>query len=402
MHIAWVNERAAPVGGCERYVQDTVALLSSVEVRAGANPVRSTLLYGVDGWTEPAFVDGFDAAFPVVDLERQLTDINPDVVYVHRAPRDWLAVLARVRVPRVVFFHDHRLFCLREHKYTVIGKRTCTRPVGAHCYPCGGFVHRRDGRLGLRSLGGLRAEQALVKQFDRFVVGSRYMAGHIHAHGFDRTRTLVAPLFVHSDVASSIDDVHGSGASNPFDRSPNTVVFAGQLVTGKGLDVLLHALVRMHHHVRVTVLGDGPQRDSLIALSRSLGVAGRVMFRGRVPAVDVRLAMRTATCVVVPSRAPETFALVGPEALAVGTPVVATEVGGTGEWLTHDVTGLAVPAGDADALARALDRVIDEPDAARARARTGQQWVREQLAPVRHIERLMAMFDGLCTHRSHR
>ena len=143
LHVLWINDEAGPVGGCERYIEDTVRMLRE-------RGVRNTLLYSVAGASDPTFLEVFDAAFPVLDLASQLEEIGADVAYVHRIER--LGELADLRVlgmtphPVLRFFHDHALFCLREHKYTLLGKKTCTRKTGLHCYTCGGFV-REAGQL---------------------------------------------------------------------------------------------------------------------------------------------------------------------------------------------------------------------------------------------------------------
>ncbi|MCA9583513.1 MAG: hypothetical protein KC416_17055, partial [Myxococcales bacterium] len=104
MHIAWVNERADFVGGAERYVARVAELLR-------ARGHRNTLLYSVSGWTEPRFTQHFDGAFPLVDGERQLRELAPDVLFVHQLRgRTEVANLLRARVPSVRFFHDHALF----------------------------------------------------------------------------------------------------------------------------------------------------------------------------------------------------------------------------------------------------------------------------------------------------
>jgi glycosyltransferase involved in cell wall biosynthesis len=281
------------------------------------------------------------------------------------------------------FFHDHRLFCLREHKYTAIGQRTCTQKSGWHCYSCLGFLNRSDKWPGVRlsSLGALRRAQEAQRSLDGFVVGSRYMARHLAAHGLAGDRTHVIPLFV--EPATVVPAVP---------RASDTLLFVGQLVRGKGLDRLLRALPRLSHPARLDVVGDGRQRDELQRLAHQLGVADRVQFHGRVEPEELPRFYRRATALVVPSRAPETFALVGPEAMQHGTPVVATAVGGTGEWLEDGVTGLAVAAdvspGD---LAGTIDRLLAHPDVARALGRQGQAVCAERFTPDRHVDALLGL-----------
>ncbi|MCQ6458653.1 glycosyltransferase family 4 protein, partial [Vibrio parahaemolyticus] len=69
-----------------------------------------------------------------------------------------------------------------------------------------------------------------------------------------------------------------------------------------------------------------------------------------------------AQFVVMPSRMPEPFGLVGLEAMAAGVPVIASDVGGVREWLEDGRNGIAVPFGDAAAMAAAMDRLATDEE----------------------------------------
>lgn len=378
LRLLWVNDAAALIGGCERYVQDTARLL---RVRG----VHSTLLYDIAGRVDPAYLRAFDAAFPVVDPALQLEALAPDVVYVHRLGRsELLAALTGTASPVLRFFHDYELFCPREHKYTAVGLRTCERPVGPHCYTCLGFVRRATGWPGIRlsRVGRLRNLHDRNRALDGFVVGSSYMAMHLAAHGFAGDRTHVLPLYAAPPCSSG-----------QVRRTPDRLLFAGQLVRGKGLDVLLRAMGRMRHRATLIVAGTGTQEAELQRRARRLGLSGRVSFEGRLSRAELDAQYRTAAAVVVPSRSPETFGLVGPEAMACATPVVATAAGGTGEWLDDGVNGFAVSPGDVAGLARALDRIVGRPRLARVLGRNARKAYLERFTPERHVEDLLELLQ---------
>jgi glycosyltransferase involved in cell wall biosynthesis len=373
-----VNQHAAPIGGAEHYVANTAAALRE-------RGVRSTLLYEVDGMLDRAFLRCFDAAFPLVDLPWQVGRIDPSVLYVHRlSGLEASRALASLSVPRVRFFHDHKLFCLREHKYTAVAHRTCTRPTGAGCYACLGFVQRAADRPGLaiRRLGALHAEQRHNRGLDRFVVGSRYMRDHVVAHGFDRERVSVVPLFA-APAASP--------PASPGERAD--VLFAGQLVRGKGLDTLLKAVRLTRSTDTLLVAGEGRQRREYEALCSELGLEHRVRFLGAVPARELTALLGRVKFLVVPSRSPETFAQVGIEAMAQATPVVAMDVGGIREWLDHGQTGLAVPAGDTRALAEAIDRVSADAVLRASFGRAAARAHAERFTPEAHLAGLEGVFE---------
>lgn len=377
MHILWISEFGSFVGGCERYVSRTVALLRE----RGA---RASFLYDASQPTDAAYLRHFDAAFPMADLGRQVAAIRPDLVYVHRlsgaAPAAALGATSR---PTFRFFHDHQLFCLREHKYTTIRHRTCTRTVGAACYPCLGFINRSQGWPGvrLRSVARVRREQDANRGLTGFVVGSRYMAEHVAAHGFSRERIHVVPLF--ADPPAPLV---------PDEREPGLLLFVGQVVRGKGLDVLLHALALCRAPLRLVVAGAGRQVDLHRELAAKLGLADRVSWTGLLRGEDVEALYRRAACVVVPSRRPETFGLVGPEAMRYGTPVIATTIGGVGEWLVHGETGLGVPSDDPRALATEIERLLGDPALWHRLSKGARALYESRFRPERHVETLLALF----------
>ncbi len=124
--------------------------------------------------------------------------------------------------------------------------------------------------------------------------------------------------------------------------------FAGRLTAQKALGDLLDALTGVPGAV-LLLLGDGPERDRLERRTRELGLADRVRFLGGGDRDEV-LRLFAAADAAVLSSAWENFPHTVVEALAVGTPVVATAVGGVPEIVQDGVNGLLVPAGDPTAL----------------------------------------------------
>jgi len=143
-----------------------------------------------------------------------------------------------------------------------------------------------------------------------------------------------------------------------------TLGFAGRLMAAKALDVGLQALARVPG-ASLLVVGDGPDRARLEALSAELGLDGRVRFLGARSREDVLRTLYAADVAMLPSRW-ENFPHLVVEALAVGTPVIASSVGGIPEIVRDGENGLLVPSGDVDALAGAIRRLLGD-DALRRR-----------------------------------
>lgn len=369
MHVIWIHERAGHTGGAERYVHDCATRLA----RAG---FKNTLLYDPSLPTSVEFLRSFDVALPLVDPEAQLARVDGDLIYAHRVPARAEAALAASPRPVVRMFHDHQLFCLREHKVTALGGAVCTRTVGAGCYACGGFVQRREGAVVLVGLGQLHRRQRHAFGADAFIAASSYVAGQALAHGVPADRLTTLPLYARTRCGRT---TLGEG-----------LVFVGNLVRGKGVDLLIDAVAQTR--TPTFVIGDGPERERLVAQAHRLGAP--VTFTGWLPETSIVSHMARARAVVMPSRVPETFGLVGVEAMAVGTPVIASLVGGVGEWLTHEVTGLAVPHDDVGALVAAIHRIMRDDVLVERLGQTAHARQNVRFTPEHHLAGLSAVLDA--------
>jgi glycosyltransferase involved in cell wall biosynthesis len=137
---------------------------------------------------------------------------------------------------------------------------------------------------------------------------------------------------------------------------------ARRLIPRMGIDVLLEAWARLapsRGDLVLLVVGEGPERTRLADESDRLGLADTVRFVGAVSDDELASCYRAADVCIVPSVALEGFGLVVLEALASGTPVVASDVGGLPETLASLDPSLVVPAGDSDALADRLRAALD-------------------------------------------
>jgi glycosyltransferase involved in cell wall biosynthesis len=143
-----------------------------------------------------------------------------------------------------------------------------------------------------------------------------------------------------------------------------TLAFAGRLTPQKALGQAIWS-VATAGGIALLVVGDGPDRPRLERLAAELGVADDVRFLGAQPRERVLELLRAADGAVLTSDW-ENFPHTVVEALAVGTPVVATAVGGVPEVVHDGENGLLVPPGDRDAFAEAIRRFVDD-DGLRAR-----------------------------------
>ena len=145
-----------------------------------------------------------------------------------------------------------------------------------------------------------------------------------------------------------------------FGMNGATLAFAGRLTAQKSLEVALDALAAVDG-VELVIAGDGDTRSNLEQRAARLGLADRVRFLGPQPRERVLELFRAADASLL-SSSWENFPHTVVEALAVGTPVVATRVGGVGEVVHDGENGLLVPAGDSAALADGIRRFFADPE----------------------------------------
>lgn len=123
-------------------------------------------------------------------------------------------------------------------------------------------------------------------------------------------------------------------------KSPMHFIFAGRLVKEKGLDILLHSLASIDKDYRVSLVGEGPCKDDLCALSISLNIDNRVEFLGE--RSDVELLLQGADFFVHPATCNEGFGIALVEAMASGVPCIAYSKGAIPEIIEDNKEGLLV------------------------------------------------------------
>lgn len=173
-------------------------------------------------------------------------------------------------------------------------------------------------------------------------------------------------------------------------RPQRMVVALGSLRMEKGFDLLLEAFTRVatqNPQWSLTIWGEGPSRSALQAQARALGIERRVRLPGITREPFARLA--EADLFVLSSRV-EGFPNALTEAMSVGLPVIATDVGAVPEIVRHGVDGLVVPPGDVNALAAEIGRLMGN-ERERSRLATHAPEVLERFS----CEKVMGMWDML-------
>jgi glycosyltransferase involved in cell wall biosynthesis len=184
-------------------------------------------------------------------------------------------------------------------------------------------------------------------------------------------------------------------------------LFVGRLVKRKGVDVLLRAakLLQSDRRLHVRIVGGGPEKQWLENYAKGLGLSESVTFDGVVDSNRIAELFTTCDALVLPAIITETgdtegLGVVLIEAMGYGKPVIASSAGGIVDIVADGDTGLLVPPGDADALARAISRAMDEPEALAGIAKRGTDFAERRFGWDAIVHDLKAVYEGAVARRA--
>jgi glycosyltransferase involved in cell wall biosynthesis len=360
--VAHVVLRFDAPGGVETNVREVTRRLQAA---GGDEEVFASDLYDESRWERRSdyapFVDGVPVhRFPVrkrlipgltmpmmVGLMDALSESGADVIHAHSHRYGHVlqaaAVAERLRIPLVVSTHYH--------------------PAGPREIPWKrGMLRVQDIGFGMTAY---RVARALVVETDREAALVREFAPG------SKIRTIPPGIDLAAWSNPAADRTDG------LDLPEEYFLFVGRVAANKGLPLLLEALARLEAPSRrpLVLMGrDWGERSQLESRARKLGIADQVRFLGHVDSLSAyRGVVRGARALVLASEW-EAYGLVLLEAMAAGTPTVATAVGGVPEVLDGGRAGRLVPYGDPVALASALRSVVeDESETGRLRAAASER-----------------------------
>ena len=281
----------------------------------------------------------------VMALRRELKAFDPDVVHVRAFLTQLSPAILPLLADRPALMH------------AVMYDAVC--PTGKKLWPDGRVCRQRAGWvckehcLSWPAFGVLMGQRRLYRRwrdaFDLVVTNSRATAEKLEAEGIGPCRV----------VWNAVDP---APRRPPLGEVPRASLVA-RLSREKGVDVALRAMARVREAVpdaQLQVIGDGPLRGELEALTTQLELQDAVTFTGRLPRERAQAEAGSAWVQLVPSVWDEPFGLVAAEAMMRGTAVIASGSGGLAEIVEPGRTGYLHSPGDDAALAEHLRRVLTD------------------------------------------
>jgi len=305
-----------------------------------------------------------------IELTRSFAEflelVRPDVVHFHHFHLlgiDLLTLTRRVlpQVRLILTFHEFMSICDADgHMLRKFDRTLCTRASPVRCHQC--FPDRQPEHFFTREMWFKRH----LSVVDVFTVPSRFMIERYASWGLD-------PAKIVHVTNGQPDYSRGRIAVSPREKR-NRFGFFGQLVDNKGLWVILQAITQLRAQgftdFTVEINGDNRQYasdarraefEAFIAAESELPVGARsVIFNGSYSVQQLPERMARLDWVIVPSVWWEIFCLVISEAWMFRRPVIASNVGGPGERITHEKDGLLFEVADPSSLAQAMRRACSE------------------------------------------
>jgi glycosyltransferase involved in cell wall biosynthesis len=257
-------------------------------------------------------------------------------------------------------------------------------------------VHGWFGRDTFRERLYYGVDKRLLTRFPRVIAVSGALRSELLAAGCRADRVVVVPNGIdHRAFVRDPGRRHDVRAALGLEDSDLVIGAVGRLEAQKRFDLLMEAFARIRTRqprARLVIVGDGGLREQLASLHQRLQLGGSCLLAGHRQDVAV---LHNAFDLFVQASDREGSPNVLLEAMALGTPIVATDVGGTTELISHQVHGLVVSPSDVTALVAALTEALNEPALASARAMAARRRIEEELSFDRRMDRVESIYEQL-------
>lgn len=322
----------------------------------------------------------------VDNVIKELESAEAEVVVLAEQFHPALIEAIAARWPTIYTAHSVSLTCpssLRIRGETKI----CQEKSGWKCL----LNDRREPCLPFR--GNLRKTHA-VAQFNYSRRGLQRVH-RIMAVSESLKRTLVSDGWDASQIDVVYNIVDEPGTVVPFSPVPeNLLVSASRLVLTKGLTHLLDALALIRNeNVSLWMMGTGDQESLLKAQVEKLGLSNQVRFLGYRNYQETQRIVAAAKLYVQPNVGPEAFGLGMAEAMALGVPVIASDVPALNELVTHGQSGILVPPADASALSAAIKDLLQNPAKRTFLSQNGKTAMK-RFSPRHHVEAFQSCLEN--------
>jgi glycosyltransferase involved in cell wall biosynthesis len=271
-----------------------------------------------------------------------LNDKNPDIIHLqnlhgHLTP-SILYEAKKNKIPVVMTLHDYKFICPNTHflSHGII----CEKCKGSKYYNCTLNKCKKES-IPASIIASLEAYihklQAITYKIDLFISPSNFLKNKFVEYGYDSSKVKVINNFLSDNIFS-------------YDKEDTSeyIVYFGQLEIWKGVQNLIAAAKELPG-IQFKIIGEGSYKDKLTSIANSLNVKN-ITFEGFKGKIELFKIIKQSKLIIVPSEWYENYPYSIMEAMAQGKPVIASNIGGLPELVTHQETGLLFKAGNKNDL----------------------------------------------------
>jgi glycosyltransferase involved in cell wall biosynthesis len=370
MKILQVNKYHYPRGGADRYYLDLgqrlekegheVAYFSMHHPLNLATPWSkyfvSRVSYNENIWRYAWKIPGRTLYSLAArrQFRRLLDDFKPDLVHIHNIYHQLspsILGLAKTRkIPVVMHLHDYKLICPNHALFTK--NKVCKRCLSGNYWPCvkqrcvknsyaASFLAVVEMYLHHKILDTYR------KNIDLFISPSIFMKDLLVKQDWLADKIIV----INNAFRADLPGIDSPGKEDYF-------LYCGRLSSEKGVDLAIKAL-EINPNLKLKIAGSGEEENNLRFLGQEAMKTGRLQFLGWQEGKKLADLIASARAVIIPSRWLENFPLIALEALSLGTPIIAANIGGLAEIVNNN-NGCLVPPENPQALASAMAEIWNE------------------------------------------
>lgn len=402
MKILQVNKYHYPRGGADRYYLDLGQRLEAegheVAYFAMQHPKNiesswskyfvSRVSYNEQVWRYAWKIPG--RTLYSLETKRKFTrllkDFRPDIIHIHniyhQLSPSLLDVAAAFKIPVVMHLHDYKLVCPNHSLFTK-GK-VCQECLHGSYWPC---IKRRCVKdsifASLLAATEMYLHHHILKIYEKkvslFISPSNFLKEILVTAGWPEEKIMVINNAFRADLPLPLND----------DRQ-DYFLYYGRLSQEKGIDLAIKAVIE-DKRLHLKVVGSGPEDDFLQTLGAETTREGRIEFLGWQEGRALSTLIAQAQAVIIPSRWLENFPLNALEALSLGTPIIAANIGGLPE-IIDDSNGILVPAEDSEALKKAMLKILSQE---KIWQRTELQATARRFTPEKNSQGILAVYQKL-------
>ena len=317
-------------------------------------------------------------------ISKFIKHVQPDVAHVHNvfpliSPSAY-SVLAKASIPVVQTVHNYRFMCpngmffIKEKICEECQTRGYSSAVRNRCMRDSFVV----SALYATAIANAWRTKIIPDNIARYIVLNRFVFEKLEIAGIPRKKLVICGNFINSNIKPALNKMR-------------YILYLGRLSSEKGIKTLLKSLVHSNEVV-LKIAGTGPDEHVLRSYA-SEHLVNRVEFLGFVEGEEKQRLISQAICLIVPSEWYENFPISVLESLSLGTPVIASRIGGLPDMVNHGATGFLFNPGDTNELSRFINILWENDDIVKQMSNQAATAAETKFNPSGHLKGLIDIYN---------